>query len=216
MVCAHSLAYDEKPDYQKLKKILNPSGIPLGPLEFSAEGESLNVRPPNNQKVDSRKAAIKQVNQMQRRLIEKKGHRERSAESCATRKKVQKEKLIGLLNNETAQESIRRRQKYCESQEFLNEVKSSPQRSSCIQFPNSSYEPHQGFTSTDVFKSSCPSWDTYTSTAGTEGTELESSTGFWPMMSQFTLSEETKVDICYYGFTILFLLILVCLALYFL
>uniref|UniRef100_A0A8D1UMH2 Serine/threonine-protein kinase VRK2 n=1 Tax=Sus scrofa TaxID=9823 RepID=A0A8D1UMH2_PIG len=216
LVCAHSLAYDEKPDYQKLKKILNPSGIPLGPLEFSAEGESLNVRPPNNQKVDSRKAAIKQVNQMQRRLIEKKGHRERSAESCATRKKVQKEKLIGLLNNETAQESIRRRQKYCESQEFLNEVKSSPQRSSCIQFPNSSYEPHQGFTSTDVFKSSCPSWDTYTSTAGTEGTELESSTGFWPMMSQFTLSEETKVDICYYGFTILFLLILVCLALYFL
>lgn len=72
LVCAHSLAYDEKPDYQKLKKILNPSGIPLGPLEFSAEGESLNVRPPNNQKVDSRKAAIKQVNQMQRRLIEKK------------------------------------------------------------------------------------------------------------------------------------------------
>lgn len=55
------------------------------------------------QQVDSRKAAIKQVNQMQRRLIEKKGHRERSAESCATRKKVQKEKLIGLLNNETAQ-----------------------------------------------------------------------------------------------------------------
>lgn len=53
MVCAHSLAYDEKPDYQKLKKILNPSGIPLGPLEFSAEGESLNVRPPNNQKVSN-------------------------------------------------------------------------------------------------------------------------------------------------------------------
>ena len=53
MVCAHNLAYDEKPDYQMLKKILNPSGIPLGPLEFSPEGESLNVRTPNNQKVSN-------------------------------------------------------------------------------------------------------------------------------------------------------------------
>uniref|UniRef100_A0A8C3YHX1 Serine/threonine-protein kinase VRK2 n=1 Tax=Catagonus wagneri TaxID=51154 RepID=A0A8C3YHX1_9CETA len=218
LVCAHNLAYDEKPDYQKFKKILNPSGIPLGPLEFSTEGKSLNVHAPNSQKVDSRKAATKEVNQMQSRLVEKKGHHERSAESCATWKKVQKEeKLIGLVNNETAQESTRRRQKYCESQEFLSEVKSSPQKSSCIQFPNSFYEPHQDFTSPDVFNnSSCPSWNTYMSTTGSEGTELENSTGFWLTMSQFTLSEETKVDICYYGFTILFLLILVCLALYFL
>eukprot|EP00069_Balaena_mysticetus_P007737 bmy_05669T0 len=51
LVCAHNLAYDEKPDYQMLKKILNPSGIPLGPLEFSPKGESLNVRTPNNQKI---------------------------------------------------------------------------------------------------------------------------------------------------------------------
>lgn len=41
---------------------------------------------------------------MQNRLIGKKADRERSAESCATWRKVQKEeKLIGLLNNETAQ-----------------------------------------------------------------------------------------------------------------
>ena len=36
-----------------LKKILNPSGIPLGPLEFCTKGESLNMHAPNNQKVSS-------------------------------------------------------------------------------------------------------------------------------------------------------------------
>ncbi|XP_057596622.1 serine/threonine-protein kinase VRK2 isoform X2 [Hippopotamus amphibius kiboko] len=217
LVCAHNLAYDEKPNYQVLKKILNPSGIPLGPLEFSTERESLNVCAPNNQKVDSRKAATKQVNQMQNRLIEKKGRSERSTESCATWRKVQEEKLIGLLNNETVQESTRRRQKYFESQEFLNEVKSSPKKSSCTQLTNSFYEPHQDFTSPDMFnKSSSPSWYTYTSTAGMEVTKLDSSTGFWFTISQFTLSEEIKAEVYYYGFTILFLLILVCLALYFL
>ncbi|TKC41447.1 hypothetical protein EI555_014435, partial [Monodon monoceros] len=211
-------AYDEKPNYQMLKKILNPSGIPLGPLEFSPKGESLNVRPPNNQKVDSRKAATKQVNQTQNRLLEKKGHSEKSAESCATWREVQEEeKLTGLFNSETAQESTRRRQKHCESQEFLNGVKSSPQTSSCIQFPNSFYEPHQDFTSPHMFnKSSSPSCYTYTSTTGMEVTELDSSTGFWLTISQFTLSEEIKADVYYYGFTILLLLILVCLALYFL
>ncbi|KAJ8781216.1 hypothetical protein J1605_011200 [Eschrichtius robustus] len=170
------------------------------------------------QQVDSRKAATKQVNQMQNRLLEKKGHSERSAESCATWRKVQEEeKLTGLFNSETAQESTRRRQKYCESQEFLNEVKSSPQKSSSIQFPSSFYEPHQDFTSPDMFnKSSSPSWYTYTSTTGMEVTELDSSTGFWLTISQFTLSEEIKADVYYYGFTILLLLILVCLALYFL
>ncbi|XP_030733151.1 serine/threonine-protein kinase VRK2 isoform X2 [Globicephala melas] len=218
LVCAHNLAYDEKPNYQMLKKILNPSGIPLGPLEFSPKGESLNVRTPNNQKVDSRKAATKQVNQMQNRLLEKKGHSEKSAESCATWRKVQEEeKLTGLFNSETAQESTRRRQKYCESQEFLNGVKSSPQKSSCIQFPNSFYEPHQDFTSPDMFnKSSSPSCYTSASTTGMEVTELDSATGFWLTISQFTLSEEIKADVYYYGFTVLLLLILVCLALYFL
>ncbi|ELK14691.1 Serine/threonine-protein kinase VRK2 [Pteropus alecto] len=199
LTCAHNLAYDEKPNYQMLKKILNPSGIPLGPLKFSTEGESINVPAPNNQKVDSHTAATKQVNQMQNRLLEKKVHRERSAESCATRRKVQKEeKLIGLLNKERAQGSIRRRQK-----------------SSCIQSPNSFYEPHQDFTSPNIFnKSKCPSWYTSTSTAGMEVTE--SSTGFWLPISQFTLHGDTKADVCYYGFTILFLLMLICLALYFL
>lgn len=53
MVCAHNLAYDEKPNYQMLKKILNPGGTPLGPLEFSTKGESVNVDTPNNQKVSN-------------------------------------------------------------------------------------------------------------------------------------------------------------------
>lgn len=248
LACAHNLAYNEKPNYQMLKKILNPSGMPLGPLEFSTKGKSVNVHTPNNQKVDLQKAATKQVNRMQNRLIEKEVPGERSVESCATRRKVQKEeKLIGLLNNEAAQanekwiadrswpagrsldtpaldssmlpkmESTRRRQKYCESREFLNEVKSSPQISSYIQFPKSFYELHQDFTRPDTFnKSRCPSWYTSTSTTAMEVTDLESSTGLWRAISQFTLSEETKADVYYYGFTILFLLVIVCLALYFL
>lgn len=191
-----------------LKKILNPGGMPLGPLEFSTKGESINVYTPNNQTVDSRKAAAKQVNQMQKRLREKNVHSERSAESCAMWRKVLKEEaLIGLLHNENAQESTRRRQKYCESQ-FLNEVESSP---------NASYESHQDCTSPDIFdRSRSPPWYKYTSTADMEATDLEETTGFWLTNSQFTLSEKTKADIYYYGFTILFLLILVYLSLCFL
>ncbi|KAF6321911.1 VRK serine/threonine kinase 2 [Rhinolophus ferrumequinum] len=248
LACARNLAYNEKPNYQMLKTILNPSGMPLGPLEFSTKGKSVDVHTPNNQKVDLQKAATKQVNRMQNRLIEKEVPGERSVESCATRRKVQKEeKLIGLLNNEAAQvnkkwiagrnwstgrsldtpaldssmlpqmESTRRRQKYCKSQEFLNEVKSSPQISSYIQFPKSFYELHHDFTSPDTFnKSRCPSWYTSTSTTAMEVTDLESSTGLWRAISQFTLSEETKADVYYYGFTIVFLLVVVFLALYFL
>nr|XP_012604126.1 serine/threonine-protein kinase VRK2 isoform X3 [Microcebus murinus] len=214
---AYHLAYDEKPNYQVLKKILNPGAIPLGPLEFSTKGPSVNVPTPNNQNVDSQKAATKQVNQMQNRLTEKIAHSERSAESCATRRKVQKEeKLIGLMNNEAAQESTRRRQKYQESQELPNEVNYVPQKFSYVQFPNSFYEPPQDFPSPDVFnKSRSPSWYKYTPTS-VLSTDLESSTGLWPTISQFTLSEETKSDVYYYGFTILVLLVLVCLALYFL
>lgn len=169
-------------------------------------------------KVDSRKAEAKQAYQVQNMLVGKKGHSDRSAESRTPRRKVQEEeKLTGVRNSETVQESTRRRQKYCESQEFQNDVKSSPHESSCIQFPNSFYEPHQDFTNPDMFnKSSSPSWYTNTSTTGMEVTELDSSTGFWLTVSQFTFSEEMKLDIYYYSFTIIFLLILVCLALYFL
>ncbi|KAM8786220.1 serine/threonine-protein kinase VRK2 [Rhynchonycteris naso] len=215
LVYAHNLAYDEKPNYQMLKKILNPVGIPLGPLEFSTKGESVNVPTPDDQKVDSQKSATKQVNQTQNRLIEKNLHREESTESCAALRKPQKEeKLIGLLNNETAQESTRRRQKYCESQDFLNEVKSSPQKDRYMQFPTSLYESHQDFTSRDRFnKSRCPSCYTHTPTTGMKVPDLENSTGFWPAISQFTLSEETNADVYYYGFTILLLLIMICFVL---
>ncbi|XP_036291275.1 serine/threonine-protein kinase VRK2 isoform X2 [Pipistrellus kuhlii] len=166
LVCAHNLAYDEKPDYQMLKKILNPGGIPLGPLDFSTKGECVNVRTPDHQKVHSQKAATKQVSQMQTRFMEKSVHGEGSAEPSATGREVQKEeKRTRSCNKEAAQESTRRRQKYCELQEFLNEVKSSPQKESFMQFPNSFYEPHQDPTHPDTFKSRCPSWYTCTSTA---------------------------------------------------
>lgn len=56
------------------------------------------------QQVVSLKAATKQVNQMQNRLIEKNIHSERSAESCLTGREVQKvEPATGLLSSETVQ-----------------------------------------------------------------------------------------------------------------
>lgn len=68
--------------------------------------------------------------------------------------------------------------------------------------PNSFYEPHQDFTDQICStESSSPSWYTNTSTNGMEVTELDSSTGFWFTMSQFTFSEEIEVDIYYYAFT---------------
>ncbi|MEJ1274314.1 vaccinia related kinase 2 [Cricetulus griseus] len=59
LVCVHNLAYDEKPDYQKLKKILNPNGVPLGPLEFSTKAQSVRVCTPTLQKVDSPNVTMK-------------------------------------------------------------------------------------------------------------------------------------------------------------
>ncbi|KAM9601384.1 serine/threonine-protein kinase VRK2 isoform 2-T2 [Trichechus inunguis] len=219
MECVHSLAYDEKPNYQMLQKILNPGGMPLGPLEFSTHRHGVRVHPPDNPKVDSRKAATKQVNPMQNRLIEKKVHSERRAESCATRRRGQgEEKLSELTDSGAAQGSTRRRQKYHEPQEHWNEVKSSLQKSSCIQPLNSFYKYHQDFTTPDINnKSASANWYTYdTSTVGTRVTELESSLGCWPTISQFTLSEEMKTSVYFYSLLILFLLMLIFLALYFL
>ncbi|XP_077771600.1 serine/threonine-protein kinase VRK2 isoform X2 [Canis aureus] len=192
----------------------NPKKAHNGTIEFtsvdahkgvvcwmSSLSQCLNGLLPEAAAVVPRKAATKQVNQMQNRLIEKNIHSERSAESCLTGRKVQKEEpLTGLFNSETAQESTRRRQKYYESEEILNEIKSSSQQASSIQFPNSFYEPYQDFTRPDIVNNSRSS---STSTTGLEVTD-------------FTLSEETKADMYYYGFIILFLLTLVCLALYFL
>lgn len=50
------------------------------------------------------KATTKQVNHIQNRLTEIKGNSETSTETYTTRRNVEsEEKLIGLLNNETAQ-----------------------------------------------------------------------------------------------------------------
>nr|AAH13520.1 Vrk2 protein [Mus musculus] len=58
LMYVHNLAYDDKPDYQKLKKILNPDGVLLGPLEFSTKVQSVRVRTPAQQKENSRTRKI--------------------------------------------------------------------------------------------------------------------------------------------------------------
>ncbi|KAM5227875.1 serine/threonine-protein kinase VRK2 [Ctenodactylus gundi] len=261
LTSVHSLAYDEKPNYQRLKKILNPGGMPLGPLEFSTKGWGINVYTPSSQKarhltfqpsdsrsrrhhlfwegsqrteyimpylvymseaprIDSRKPATRQIDQMQNKLKEK-VHSERAAEAFATWKGVQEDdRLIGTMKSGAAQgteESTRRRQRCHDSSKLWDQVNSFPQKSTYTYFQNSFYEPYQDFTSPYMTnESKYPLWYTSTSTSGVNVKDLESSTGLWPSISQLTLSEETKADMYYYGFTIFFLLIMVCLALYFL
>nr|XP_004669027.2 serine/threonine-protein kinase VRK2 isoform X2 [Jaculus jaculus] len=203
MVCVHNLAYDEKPNYQKLKNILNPGGMPLGPLEFSTKGMSVSVHAPGNQKVNFRKVVAKQV--MQTELMDR-VDTERTMGLPATQRKVQREDtLTRLLHSGAAQERIRRKE-YHDSSECLNEVKSHAQKAGYMSCQNS-----------DVINMTrWPPCYKYTSTSGTGITDLESSTGLWPTASQLSLSEETKTDVYYYGFTIVVLVILVCLALCFL
>ncbi|XP_042547123.1 serine/threonine-protein kinase VRK2 isoform X1 [Dipodomys spectabilis] len=211
LMCVHSLAYNEKPNYQKLKKLLNPDGICLEPLDFSTKGQSINALTPTNQKIDSKRAAAKQAIQMQNKLTEEAS--ERSAKSFATPRKMEEEdQLSGSMHKDTAaQESTRRRKKHPESSELFNGVKNFPQKDNYMEFQNSFCDPYQNFASQGMIKKSrSPSCYTYTNTV----TDLESSEGLWPTVSQFTLSEETKEDVYYYGITILLLLISVCLALY--
>lgn len=207
LMCAHNLAYDEKPDYQKLKKILNPDGITLGPLDFSTKEKHEDVHTPSNQRAALLKATTKQVNHIQNRLTEIKGNSERSTESYTTRRNVEsEEKLVGLLINEKAQENTRRRQQCSQFQECFNEAKRFPQKSSSTQFPNSFCGTQQEFTSLyRLKKSRFPSWDTYTSTTATEFSDLESST-----------HEQTRADVYCYGIIFLCLLLLVYLAFHFL
>ncbi|XP_045139728.1 ribonuclease H2 subunit B isoform X1 [Echinops telfairi] len=116
-----------------------------------------------------------------------------------------------LLPSPPSKENARRRQKYHEPQESLNKVKSSLQKFSYRQSPNPLYEYHQDFTRPDKDnKSRSPNWYAYgSSTLGKDVAELESS-------SQMTHSEETQTCVYSYGLLILFLLMLIFLALYFL
>ncbi|XP_072491605.1 serine/threonine-protein kinase VRK2 isoform X2 [Notamacropus eugenii] len=107
LACANGLAYDEKPNYQMLKKILldglESSGIlQKGLLEFSAAGYTRSPSASSRdqkQQVTAPKPITKQVNQVQ-----SKSKDERSAESHVTRRQVQKEeKLAGLIKSKTAQ-----------------------------------------------------------------------------------------------------------------
>ncbi|KAM4867565.1 serine/threonine-protein kinase VRK2 isoform 1-T3 [Thomomys bottae] len=214
LICVHSLAYNEKPNYQKLKKLLNPDGICLGPLDFSTKELSINDLTPINQKVDSTKDATKQVIPKQPKLAAK-VRSERSAEPFATSRKMKEQQLLESVKQESAQKSTRRRQKHPESSELLNGIKSFPNKYDYMEFPNSFCEPYQNFASQGTMKNSrFPHCYPHTSTTGVAVTDLESSKGLWTTVFPFTLSKETKEDVRYYGLTILVLLILVCLALY--
>ncbi|GAB1295870.1 Serine/threonine-protein kinase VRK2 [Apodemus speciosus] len=65
LMYVHNLAYDDKPDYQKLKKILNPDGAPLGPLEFPTGVQSFNVWTPTHQNQVPHKPVVRTVYMLQ-------------------------------------------------------------------------------------------------------------------------------------------------------
>ncbi|XP_043845766.1 serine/threonine-protein kinase VRK2 isoform X1 [Dromiciops gliroides] len=218
LACANDLAYDEKPKYQMLKKILldglESSGmLHSGLLEFSAAGYSKSPSASSkDQKVNAPKPITKQVNQVQ-----SKSKVERNAESQVTRRQVQKEeKLVGLINSETAQEGKVRREKHQYHQDFLSGVKQLPNKTGFEYFPSSFHGLNHDFPS-PCMSSQRPSYEyempTHLSAKAMDLKEHES-TWFWSTISQ--LSEEAKADVYYYSLTIFFLLILVVLSLYFL
>ncbi|XP_029409865.1 serine/threonine-protein kinase VRK2 isoform X10 [Nannospalax galili] len=87
LVCVTNLAYDEKPDYHKLKKILYPGGISLGPLEFSTTAQSVNIHTPTHQKVDSQDIETKPISEMPDKFTGQ-VYRKRSPESTAAQRQV--------------------------------------------------------------------------------------------------------------------------------
>ncbi|XP_036607814.1 serine/threonine-protein kinase VRK2 isoform X1 [Trichosurus vulpecula] len=221
LACANGLAYDEKPNYQMLKKILldgleSSEILHKGLLEFSAAGYTRSPSTSSkDQKANAPKPITKQVNQ-----VRSKSKEERSAESHVTQRQVQKEeKLGGLINSETAQESTMRRHKHQHHQEFLSGVKKLPNESSYEHFSSSFHGLNQDFPSPGISRQHPFSFThevpTHLSTKAMDLKKYES-TGFWSTVSQFTLSEETKADVYHYSLTIFFLLILVVLSLYFL
>ncbi|XP_029409861.1 serine/threonine-protein kinase VRK2 isoform X4 [Nannospalax galili] len=199
LVCVTNLAYDEKPDYHKLKKILYPGGISLGPLEFSTTAQSVNIHTPTHQKVDSQDIETKPISEMPDKFTGQ-VYRKRSPESTAAQR----------------QENLRRQKGY-ESSELLNEVHSLLQKPRYAGFQTLFSEPYQGLTSTDrIGTSRCPPWYRYSSRNSVGVTDWEGPSQLWPAIFRLRLSEDTKADVRYYGLTILFLMISVSLTLYFL
>ncbi|XP_052055590.1 serine/threonine-protein kinase VRK2 [Apodemus sylvaticus] len=213
LMYVHNLAYDEKPDYQKLKKILNPGGVPSGPLVFSTEGQRSNVWTPTHQKVDSPKATRKPANEFPAKLTKKV-----CSEARATGKEEQEaSRPPTALRSRLAAAEISRTRKIHEYSDIFNEMQSLQQTPSYTSFQGSYCKPYLDCTSRDPIRKprSLPRYR-YTPMGNLGVTDMESSPRFWPAVFQLTLSEETKADVCYYGLTIFCLLTLVCLALYFL
>uniref|UniRef100_F6UHC6 Serine/threonine-protein kinase VRK2 n=1 Tax=Monodelphis domestica TaxID=13616 RepID=F6UHC6_MONDO len=102
---ANGLAYDEKPKYEILKKILldglESSGIlHKGLLEFSTAGHIRSSEASSKkQKVNAQKPVTEQINRVQNKLKD-----ERIAGSHVIQRQAQKEeKLDGLINSERTQ-----------------------------------------------------------------------------------------------------------------
>ncbi|XP_029409858.1 serine/threonine-protein kinase VRK2 isoform X9 [Nannospalax galili] len=105
LVCVTNLAYDEKPDYHKLKKILYPGGISLGPLEFSTTAQSVNIHTPTHQKVDSQDIETKPISEMPDKFTGQ-VYRKRSPESTAAQRQVREEGWPRNVKSSTARRQV--------------------------------------------------------------------------------------------------------------
>uniref|UniRef100_A0A8C8T503 Serine/threonine-protein kinase VRK2 n=1 Tax=Peromyscus maniculatus bairdii TaxID=230844 RepID=A0A8C8T503_PERMB len=119
-----------------------------------------------------------------------------------------------LPSRAAALENSRRRNIY-EYSDFQSEMHSLQQTPSYMGLQTSYCKPYPDCTSRDTIrKPRSPVQYRYTSTGDMGVTDLERPPGLWPAVFQLTLSDEMKAEVYYYGLTIVFLLILVCLALY--
>ncbi|XP_051056472.1 serine/threonine-protein kinase VRK2 [Phodopus roborovskii] len=212
LVCVHNLAYDEKPNYQKLKKILNPNAVPLGPLEFSTKAQSVHVYTPTLHKVDSPKFTKKAAIELPAKFPKKACR----GTSGTWRKEHEEGQPRALPSRAAAQENLRRRNTY-EYSDFQSGMHSLQQTPNYMGFQASHCKPYLDPISRDTIrKPRCPPQYRYTSTSDVGVTELGTPPRLWSSAFPVTLSENMKADVYNYGLTILCLLILVCLALYFL
>ncbi|NP_001388334.1 serine/threonine-protein kinase VRK2 [Rattus norvegicus] len=208
----HNLAYDAKPDYQKLKKILNPDGVPLGPLDFSTKAQGVNMQTPIHRKVDSPKAIKKPANEFPTKYT-----RKVCGETRATWREEQEERRPAVLLSDLATPENSRTRKVREYSDTFSEMLSFRQTQSYPRFQGSHCKPYLDCTRRDPIRKPRPLPQYGSKPTGNLGvTDLESSPRFWPAVLQLTLSEEAKADVYYYGLTIFCLLTLVCLALCFL
>lgn len=183
LMYVHNLAYNDKPDYQKLKKILNPDGAPLGPLEFPTGVQSLNVRTPTHQNVDSPKATRKPANEFPAKFPKKVCSKTRTA----GREELEESRPPTALRSRLATAEISRTRKIREYSDIFREVQSPPQTPSYAHFQGSYCKPYLDCTSRDPIRKprSLPRYR-YTPTGNLGVTDMESSPRFWPAVFQLT------------------------------